>query len=191
MKSNYILIPYNNYSFKTTLSVCVQNIDKSAECKIDTGCMKTCIPIKRLGVSDTEALKLKQDAINCNCAYSRSYGVSDTQANKDKDTKMINNGDLLHCTSLRFTHTASKFIIAGFDMSNIDIGINYDRVSNILIGMDILSKMDIHIGKSKIQNEIIFLACPYDKINDDYLLALESHFGTGTAVNSALVRKLL
>lgn len=104
---------------------------------------------------------------------------------------MINNGDLLHCTSLRFTHTASKFIIAGFDMSNIDIGINYDRVSNILIGMDILSKMDIHIGKSKIQNEIIFLACPYDKINDDYLLALESHFGTGTAVNSALVRELL
>lgn len=54
---------------------------------------------------------------------------------------------------------------------------SYDRTGNILIGMDILSKMDIHIGKSKITNKTIMLACPYEMINNEYYKALNEHFG--------------
>ena len=47
---------------------------------------------------------------------------------------------------------------------------------NILIGMDILSQMDIHIGKSKTLGKTVFLACPYASMNTDYLHALNEHF---------------
>ena len=52
------------------------------------------------------------------------------------------------------------------------VKISYDRSGNILIGMDLLSQMDIHIGKSKILGKTVFLACPYASMNADYLRAL-------------------
>ena len=53
--------------------------------------------------------------------------------------------------------------------------------------MDIIKDWDIHIGKDNKTNEIIFLACPIEKINQDYLLALEEHFGLGTTISAAIV----
>ena len=190
MKNKYILIEYTNHSFKTILDIDVEGINIAVECKIDTGCMKTCIPIKRLNVSVAEALRLKQQAIDNNVKYTRTYGVSDTQATRDADEKLVHDGKLLQCTSLRFTQTASKFNIANFEIGKLEIGINYDRTGNILIGMDILSQMDIHIGKSKITGKVILIACPYSSINDEYLLALEEHFSIGTLINAAVVRNI-
>ena len=54
--------------------------------------------------------------------------------------------------------------------------VSYDRTGNILIGMDVLSQMDIHIGKSKILEKTVFIACPYDSLNQEYLEALNQHF---------------
>ncbi len=53
--------------------------------------------------------------------------------------------------------------------------INYDRASNILIGMDILKEWDIHIGTID-TGETIFLGCPKGQINDEYLQELEKTF---------------
>ena len=61
-------------------------------------------------------------------------------------------------------------------IENDFVNISYDRIGNILIGMDILSKLDIHIGKSKILEKTIFLACPNNSINQVYLNALKQHF---------------
>ena len=61
-------------------------------------------------------------------------------------------------------------------IENDFVNISYDRTGNILIGMDILSKLDIHIGKSKIVEKTIFLACPNNSINQVYLNALKQHF---------------
>ena len=61
-------------------------------------------------------------------------------------------------------------------IENDFLNISYDRTVNILIGMDILSKLDIHIGKSKILEKTIFLACPNNSINQVYLNALKQHF---------------
>lgn len=54
--------------------------------------------------------------------------------------------------------------------------VSYGRTGNILIGMDVLSQMDIHIGKSKILEKTVFIACPYDSLNQEYLEALNQHF---------------
>jgi len=64
----------------------------------------------------------------------------------------------------------------GVCIENDFVNISYDRTGNILIGMDILSKLDIHIGKSKILGKTIFLACPNNNINQVYLNALKQHF---------------
>lgn len=54
--------------------------------------------------------------------------------------------------------------------------VSYDRTGNILIGMDVLSQMDIHIGKSKILGKTVLIACPYEGMNQEYLKALSQHF---------------
>jgi hypothetical protein len=186
MKNSFMFVEYENFSFKAPLTISVQGINITVQCKIDTGCMKTCIPIKRLNVSDATALKLKGDAIRSGGSYNRTYGVSDTQANKDADALLIKQGRLVECTSLRFIQHAEKFEIAGYDFGQMDVGVNYDRTGNILIGMDILSQMDIHIGKSKITNETALMACSYDNVNAEYLLALETHFALGTDIQKAI-----
>ena len=70
------------------------------------------------------------------------------------------------------------------------VKISYTRTGNILIGMDILSKLDIHIGKTS-DGETIFLACPLDRINDEYLLEVERLFNTGSNIQSAQIRNRL
>ena len=77
--------------------------------------------------------------------------------------------------------------IAGVDIGKNMVRLSYDRTGNILIGMDIIGKMDNHIGMSKKIGRVIFLACPIDKINQDYLLALEEHFCLGTMISAAIV----
>jgi hypothetical protein len=186
MKNSFMFVAYENFSFKAPFTVSVQGINITVQCKIDTGCMKTCIPIKRLNVSDATAMKLKEDAIRSGITYNRTYGVSDTQVNKDADALLIKQGRLAECTSLRFMQHAEKFEIAGYDFGQIDVGVNYDRTGNILIGMDILSQMDIHIGKSRIANETVLLACSYDNINAEYLSALERHFALGTNIQKVI-----
>jgi hypothetical protein len=127
MKNSFMFVEYENFSFKAPLTISVQGINITVQCKIDTGCMKTCIPIKRLNVSDATALKLKGDAIRSGGSYNRTYGVSDTQANKDADALLIKQGRLVECTSLRFIQHAEKFEIAGYDFGQMDVGVNYDR----------------------------------------------------------------
>ena len=194
MMNNYIFIKYNNYSFTAPLHIRIDNIEITVNCKMDTGCMKTSIPIKKLiigsqSTKEAKALRLKHDAINKKIPYERSYGVSDTLSTRKHDDVLITQGRLLDCTSLKFKQKADIFEIAKFDLGSPVIGVNYDRTSNILIGMDIMKDWDMHIGKDINTHETLFLACPYNSINDEYLTALENHFGIGTIVNSALVRK--
>ena len=195
MMNKYIFIKYSNYSFIAPLHIKIDNIEITVNCKIDTWCIKTSIPIKKLiigsqSIKEEKALKLKHYAINKNIPYERSYGVSDTLSTKKNDDMLIKQGRLIDCTSLKFKQKADILEIAKYDLGPHIIGVNYDRTSNILIGMDIMKDWDIHIGKDTKTHETIFLACQYDNINDEYLIALEEHFGIGAVINSALTRNL-
>lgn len=194
MMNKYIIIKYSNYSFIAPLRIKIGNIEVTVNCKIDTGCMKTSIPIKKIligtqSIKELKAFKLKQDAINNNIQYERSYGVSDTASIRKHDDMLISQGKLIECTSLKFKQKADIFEIANFSLGSPIIGVNYDRTGNILIGMDIMKDWDIHIGKDVKTQETIFLACPYNNINEEYLIALEDHFGIGTTVSSAVFRQ--
>lgn len=56
--------------------------------------------------------------------------------------------------SIIFRHGTFGIDFGGVCIENDFVKISYDRTGNILIGMD------IHIGKSKILEKTIFLACP-------------------------------
>ena len=56
--------------------------------------------------------------------------------------------------------------------------------------MDILKTWDIHIRRIE-SGETILLACPYNQINEEYLLELERTFKLGTLVSSAKVRDFI
>ena len=178
----------NNFYVASTFTLF--NTSRSCKFKLDTGCNKTCIPIKKLNVSDQMARVLKQQAIDAHIPYVRSYGVSDTQNMKYYDQMLIKEGKEIDCTALRFEHMVDDFCIGDCMLGDVKIGINYDRTGNILLGMDILKDWDIHIGTIK-NGDTIFMACPKDQINDEYLLALENTFRIGTEINEAAGRSVV
>lgn len=106
--------------------------------------------------------------------YKISYGVETggqrhKPVNTDKDKE--------NSSAIKFKHKLDSLIIGGYDFGSKDIFFNYNREGNILIGMDILSQMDIHIGEDKNTGECILLGCLKDEINMTYKEALRNSFG--------------
>lgn len=182
MKNKFIYSKMDSKnSFYVASTFTLFNTSRSCKFKLDTGCNKTCIPIKKLNVSDRAARILKQRAIDEHVPYVRSYGVSDTQMTKYNDQILMKEGKAIDCTALRFEHRVKDFSIGECLLGDLDVGINYDRTGNILLGMDILKNWDIHIGTID-TGDTIFMACPKDQINDEYLMALENTFHIGTEI---------
>ena len=142
-------------------------------CKIDTGCSYSNLPIKNI-VSEKVAYNMKLNDIKNKIPYQRSYGVSDTEETKRKDNVLITQGRLLECTSLKFEHKFDNIILNNYCLGIQSIRINYDRTGSILIGMDILSQMDIHMGTDKNTGEYILIGCLKDNINMEYKEALRT-----------------
>lgn len=115
-------------------------------------------------------------AIESKLRFQHSYGVSDTEEIKARDKKLVKSNHLLECTTLKFTHRDIPMVLNGYNIIH-DIGVNYDRTSNILIGMDILKDFDFHCGESKVNGKYLFLGCLKEEINALYLDELYRHFG--------------
>lgn len=81
-----------------------------------------------------------------------------------------------------------KYIIK---LDDHDVFVNYDRAGNLLLGMDILSEWSFIIDKSKINNKTTFIACPRDRLNQEFYLAIEREFGLAEKLNSAIVNNTL
>ena len=182
MMKSFIAVKYDNYSFVAPLHIKLLGLDITVKCKIDTGCMYTCVPIRSLltgtlSKREKYALQLKQVAIDNHLPFERSYGVSDNFAVRERDKILIRQGNLIDCKSLKFKHEVELFEIANCILDIKTVGVNYDRMNNILIGMDILSKLDIHIGKDRNSGNTLLLVCPLNNINKDYLDEIHSSFG--------------
>ena len=107
---------------------------------------------------------------------SLSYGI---ESGGLKHKIPVTNEEKMDCPAMKFEHGITDFLIGGVRISSDIICLNYDRSGNILIGMDILEKWDIHIGISKKTGKSLFLACPFENQCKEYLEALEMHFGIG------------
>lgn len=165
-------------SFATKASFRMDHINmpfQDTAVKIDTGCSISVIPMGVFGWSSSKYRELKRKDIENNVYSIASYGV-ETGGMKHK--KPVTFEEKLNCTALKFEHKLSEFSIGGMKIHHDCIFVNYDRRGNILIGMDILKDWDIHIGTIH-TGETIFLACPYDQINEAYFMELEQVFGLG------------
>lgn len=140
---------------------------KDIEVKIDTGCSVSVIHSERLRIPKVLSQTKKLSDINANIPFLCSYGV-ETGGLKHDIPSTFN--EKVSCEAMKFAHNISDLIIDG-------IHINYDRKGNILIGMDILSLMETHIGLSRDNGKLILLACPYGQIVDSFNEAIEKHFG--------------
>lgn len=163
-------------SFFTTASFKLDNVlapFSNVPVKIDTGCSISTIPLARFQALKFFCESLKSQDIKNGIHYEISYGV-ETGGYKHK--KPVTYDEKMDCPALKFEHAVSNFQIAGVAIAKDTVFVNYNRKGNILIGMDILKDWDIHMGISRENGTNIFLACPNDKLCQEYSDALEQHF---------------
>lgn len=187
MKNNYIkIILDQNNVFKAEASISIPSLKIIAfndiNVKIDTGCAYTSIPVQKLGLSYQNAQICKQiDSDNNSIIKHISFGVNDSQEKRDRDRQLFNNKQYMQLQSVTFKHTDVALEIMEVSIPINSVRLSYDRTGNILIGMDILKDWDIHIGTINNINlpengQTIFLGCPKDQLNDEYLLELKRLF---------------
>lgn len=116
------------------------------------------------------------DCANKNIKKEISFGVNDSQADRLKAKQDFKNGNYYTLKQITFQHNDFEIDFDGVVINQNTVKVSYDRTGNILIGMDIMSKLDIHISKSKVLNKTVLIACPLDKLNNDYYKALNDHF---------------
>ena len=182
--NSYLISILRNNCFYVQSEICLHGKTLNGNFKIDTGCGYSTISYRVLcNLSHNAALNYKEQAIISGLRYQRSYGVSDSEEIKEKDRQLIIEGRLTECTALKFTHENVRMSLNGYELIH-DIAVNYDRTGNILIGMDILKDFDFHCGTSKIIDEYIFIGCMKRNITQDYLNALQMHFGYGIVLEA-------
>lgn len=163
-------------SFEVLSSFKLDNIPSSfndVTVKIDTGCSISTIPLAGFRVLRFFCDRLKKEDINKGIPYQLSYGVESAGM---KHKRPVTVQEKIDCTAMKFQHGIKNFSIDGVMINCNSIFVNYDRRGNILIGMDILSKWDIHMGISKDNGKNIFIGCPLDNMSADYFDALNRHF---------------
>lgn len=144
--------------------------------KIDTGCSSTTFLTSKLGLPKEESQRLKLH--DCNDKSIRkiiSFGVNDSKAFREKSLLAFRTHQYEHLTCVSFVHKIKNLEIAGTPTKNSEVKVNYDRTGNILIGMDIISTWDTHIGKLN-SGETLLLACPKNCLNHEYYDELERFF---------------
>lgn len=182
MKSNYILLKLNKKNeIRADVGITIESLGliglEDINVKIDTGCPYTSIPVKKLGVSTIKAQEWKiRDSNDDTIDKKISFGVNDTEEKKQEYMQKFRNGEFDGLPAITFVHHGLTIDIDGVIVEKNDVKVSYDRAGNILIGMDIMKDWDIHMGNSKETGEYIFLACPYDQLNDEYYKELDKHF---------------
>ncbi len=182
MKNKYILLEMNQRNeIRADVNMTIKSMELteigSINVKIDTGCPYTSIPILRFGISGAKAQQMKQrDCANARVRKEISFGVNDSKEKRDLDKEKFRAGKYMELKSITFQHGNFEIDFGGVCINKDYVKVSYDRTGNILIGMDVLSQMDIHIGKSKVLGKTVFLACPYVSMNQEYLEALNMHF---------------
>lgn len=175
-------------AFNGTASFELDNVIKPFELvpvKIDTGCSISTVPISKFIGAESFVRQLKAEDLQNGVEYLISYGVeSGGQRHKEPKTYY----EKMECTALKFKHAVSNFEICNVPIFADHLYVNYNRKGNILIGMDILKNWDIHIGTID-TGETIFLGCPKNQINNEYLQELEDTFHIASDINASIIRK--
>lgn len=185
MMNNCLLLKAEQNGFFTEATFKIfGNIYLARKVKIDTGCSYTTIPYRRLIQHPESALQMKVHDIDDNIEYLITYGV---ESGGLKHKKPITREEKIDCAAMKFKHPVDHFFLNGYEFTDREVYVNYDRRGNILIGMDILQLMDFHCGESLADYEdehiqiykgdFLFLGCLKSQITLEYLNALDFFFG--------------
>ena len=162
MKNNtFLVIKLNQKNeFRTTASFEINGMRFAAvDVKIDTGCPHTSFPMLKLGLSEESAYKFKEkECQNETIAKTISFGVNETKVKRDEDKRKFKNRRFMELNSISFKHTAKDFSLGCLSLGDFPVSVSYDRTGNTLIGMDILKKLKIFIGKNNL-GETVLIAC--------------------------------
>lgn len=192
MKSSYILLKMNDKNeIRADIDITIASLGlrdlNDINVKIDTGCPYTSIPIKKLGISSQQALEWKQRDIKDDSIKKQiSFGVNDTVEQREQYKAMLKQGKYEKLPAVTFLHSGLTMNFDGVEINSSSVKVSYDRTGNILIGMDILKNWDIHIGTID-TGETVFLACPKDRLNDEYFIELNRLFGISDNIITAEV----
>lgn len=184
---NYVKAILNENKFTCKLSFNFEG--KSAidlveiDAILDTGCSHSHISADLIYIFflDEERLKTKAEFMNKR-PKSIGTGVESNGKLNNIDTNDINNPRIM------ISQKCYNVNINGVCIGNHYLHVSYDTSRVALIGMSILKDWDIHIGKNK-QGETVFLGCPYNKLNQEYYLALNNEFGLQQNINAAVINK--
>lgn len=176
MMNKFLKIAMNNKnSFMCLASMGIYGYHYELEVKIDTGCSYSTIPLKRIGVyTEYELNEMKKRDIMDKIDFKISYGV-ETGGQRHRTINTMKEKE--KSSAIKFKHRLEHLLIGGYDFGSRDVYYNYNREENILIGMDILSRMDIHMGTDKNTGEYIFLSCLKDNISMAYCEELRNCLG--------------
>lgn len=164
-------------SFTTLASFDIASIGltfQNVDVKVDTGCSVSTLSLQRYKLSEGFCKSCKEQDIRNNVPYMISYGI-ETGGRKHK--RPLSFEEKMECPAMKFLHGVSNFCLNDTGMPVQDIYINFDRANHMLIGMDILDKLNIHMGESKVNGRYLFIACLKDAITSEYKEALREHFG--------------
>lgn len=192
MMSNYILCKLDAFrknafvvNFKLELSL--HGLVIKGRAKIDTGCERTSIALQSetVGIDKDTAMELKQEAVSVGLRCQPGFGVNDSRKFRQEQMWLYKSGNYMDCVVLKFDNPIRCLSINDCILPITQVGVSYDRTSNVLIGMDILRHMCFYCDRSIIndfQNDIhigdyIFIGCWRDNVNADYLNGLCKYFG--------------
>lgn len=181
---NYILAEMINNKFKCNLKAKFENTvdeDIDIDVIIDTGCTHSHISVdlfimffsdeKRINEKD---IWIKKRPTYVGMGVESMNQVIDNTVHKDNPRVMIQ-------------HRLYDVKLNDIEIGNRYMGISYDTHLVALLGMEFIKDLDLHIGISNKTGKCTLIACPKNKLNDDYYRALDEHFNLGTKLLTATI----
>jgi hypothetical protein len=146
--------------------------------KIDTGAHGILIPLRTLCWTDAQIQKLLDDAVkHSRKSLSVINGVESTNTITSNQLRSESESFIKSYKGVAISILADKIVVGNLEFNDIPVRVTPHTTGNILLGMDVIKKMDNHIGTSRFSGETVLLACPENAISKDYLGALDRHFG--------------
>ncbi|MBR1669299.1 MAG: hypothetical protein IJ695_01205 [Butyrivibrio sp.] len=146
--------------------------------KIDTGAHGILIPLRTLCWTDSQIKKLLDDAVkHSRKSLSVINGVESVNNISSAQLRNESESFIKSYKGVAISILADKIVVGDLEFKDVPVRVTPHTTGNILLGMDVIKKMDNHIGTSRITGETTLLACPEDAISQGYLDALDKHFG--------------
>lgn len=181
---NYIIAEIINNKFKCNLKAKFENTvdeDIDIDVIIDTGCTHSHISADLFTIffSDSEKVNEKDKWIKKRTA---GIGKGVESMNQVIDFTVHKNNP-----RVVVQHRFYDIKLNNIDIGNAYVNVSYDTHMVALIGMEFIKDIDIHIGISNKTGKYTLIACPKNKLNDEYYKALDEHFNLGNKILSATI----